>query len=384
MLFRIFTKCWNRRWLPDDFRDTNIIPLYNNKGNRRDCNNYRGISLLCIAGKVFACLLLPRLRQISDIILPESQCGFRPFRSTSDMVFSPRQLQEKSVEQSRPLYVVFIDLTKAFDTVSLYNIFKLLGCLKRWWSMSKTFPICRDVKQVCVLAPTLFGIFFSALLAHAFPEQEGIMLHTRSTGRLLNLSRLRAKTKTKRVLIRELLYADDAAIVAHSEVHLQNLCERFAKACNDFSMTINLTITVVMSLGNIHSRQAFSSAVQCLMLLRSSLVWDLLPTLRTIWTTESTNELERLRLTPGNLVLGFGKITTSQSNYRSGSNYRPLASWLFCYTAARRGAHAAAKKTSSMHFISNAFAPFLVSRGGIMSPTPPSCISPVHTTSLLS
>jgi len=57
------------------------------------------------------------------------------------------------------------------------------------------------------------------------------------------------KAKTKRVLIPELLYADDAALVAHSEMHLRNLCERFAKACNDFSMTINLKKTVVMSLG---------------------------------------------------------------------------------------------------------------------------------------
>jgi len=37
-----------------------------------------------------------------------------------------------------------------------------------------------------------------------------------------------------------------------------------------------------------------------------------------------------------------------------------------------------------MHFVSDTFAPFLVSRGGIMSPTPPSCISPIHMTSLLS
>ena len=51
VLFRIFTICWNRRCLPDDFRDTKIITLYKNKGDRRDCNNYRGISLLCIAGK---------------------------------------------------------------------------------------------------------------------------------------------------------------------------------------------------------------------------------------------------------------------------------------------------------------------------------------------
>jgi len=75
------------------------------------------------------------------------------------------------------------------------------------------------------------------------------MLHTRSTGGCLNLSRLPAKTKTKRVLIRELLYADDAALVAHSEVHLQNLCKRITKDCTDFSMTTNLKKTVVMSLG---------------------------------------------------------------------------------------------------------------------------------------
>jgi len=68
-------------------------------------------------------------------------------------------------------------------------------------------------------------------LRKTFPEEGGIMLHTRSTGGLFNLSR---------VLIRELLNANDAALVAHSEMHLQNLCERFAKTCNDFSMTINL------------------------------------------------------------------------------------------------------------------------------------------------
>jgi len=183
VLFRVFTICWNRRCLPDDFRDTNIITLYKDKGGRRDCNNYRGISLLCIAGKVFARLLLPRVRQIADRILPESQCGFRPSRSASDMVFSLRQLQEKSVEQSRSLYVVFIDLTKAFDTVSrsgLYNILKLLGCpetllsilvafyenmkarVQLDGSMSKTFPICRGVKQGCVLANIVWHNFFSS------------------------------------------------------------------------------------------------------------------------------------------------------------------------------------------------------------------------------
>jgi hypothetical protein len=63
-----------------------------------------------------------------------------------------------------------------------------------------------------VLAPTLFGIFFWLLLDHAFgTSQEGIYLRSRSDGRLFNLSRLRAKTFTGKVVLRDMLSADDAA-----------------------------------------------------------------------------------------------------------------------------------------------------------------------------
>ncbi|GFR92935.1 hypothetical protein ElyMa_000879700 [Elysia marginata] len=62
------------------------------------------------------------------------------------------------------------------------------------------FPIKRIVKQGCILAPTIFGIFFSLLLRFAFQGREdGIFLHTRSDGNLFNLSHLRAKTKVHRV-----------------------------------------------------------------------------------------------------------------------------------------------------------------------------------------
>ena len=130
-------------------------------------------------------------------------------------------------------------------------------------------------------------------------------------GGLFNLSQMCAKTKTKHLLIPEWLYVDDAALVAHSDMHLQNLCERFAKACNDFSMTINLKKTVVISVEtSIPPRILVNGSL----LLTSSLIWDLLSNLRTIWRNKSTNELEWLQLTSGDLVLGFGKITTSQSN----------------------------------------------------------------------
>ena len=110
----LFNTCWHTRTLPDELRDANIITLYKNEVDHHDCNSYRGISLLSTAGKVLSRIILPRLRSLADQILPESQAGFRPNRSTLDMIFSFQQLQEKCIEQRRPLYV---DLTKAFDYV---------------------------------------------------------------------------------------------------------------------------------------------------------------------------------------------------------------------------------------------------------------------------
>ena len=114
-------------------------------------------------------------------------------------------------------------------------------------SSSDPFPINSGVKLGCVLAPTLFNIFFSLLLPYAFSSSEdGVYLHTRSDGRLFNLARLRAKTKVWRVLIRDMLFADDAALTTHSEEALQRLINCFANACREFGLTISPKKTNVM------------------------------------------------------------------------------------------------------------------------------------------
>ena len=61
-------------------RDAKIVTLYKNKAERSDCNNYRGISLLSIVGKVFARVVLTRLEKMAERVYPESQCGFRAKR----------------------------------------------------------------------------------------------------------------------------------------------------------------------------------------------------------------------------------------------------------------------------------------------------------------
>ena len=102
-----------------------------------------------------------------------------------------------------------------------------------------------------MLAPTLFNIFFSVLLKHAFKStEEGILLRTRSDGKRFNPARLRAKTRVRKVTLRDVLFADDAALVAHSAEKLQSLLNQFSNACEAFRLTISLKKTKVMCQGN--------------------------------------------------------------------------------------------------------------------------------------
>ena len=113
--------------LPQDLKDARIVRLYKGKGDKSSCDNYRGISLLSIAGKILCKVILNRLNtHLLDEIVPESQCGFRKNRGTADMIFCTRQIQEKCKEQNKDLYILFFDLTKAFDTVSRPGLWRIL------------------------------------------------------------------------------------------------------------------------------------------------------------------------------------------------------------------------------------------------------------------
>ena len=143
-----------------------------------------GISLLLVAGKVLAKIMLTRLlKHVADLVLPESECGFRSGRCKIDISFN-RQLQEKCCEQHQDLYLAFVDLTKAFDTVNrdlLWNILRKFGCPPTFiaipqqfhtgmcaqvvmaGSQSSSFPDEVGVKQGCVLAPIIFNLLLVAM-----------------------------------------------------------------------------------------------------------------------------------------------------------------------------------------------------------------------------
>ena len=78
---------------------------------------------------------------------------------------------------------------------------------------------------------------------------EGVYLWTRSDGKLFNLSRLKAKTKIQLKFMRDILFTNNATVVAHSAEELQQLMNHFNNACQDFGFTISLKKTQLMDQG---------------------------------------------------------------------------------------------------------------------------------------
>ena len=103
-----------------------LFPYLCKKGDLRICDNLRGISLLDVVRKLFRCILQDKPQLIVERVLPESQCGFCKGRGCVDMIFTARQVFEKSREHDDPLLALFIDLCKAYaDLVSRESLWKV-------------------------------------------------------------------------------------------------------------------------------------------------------------------------------------------------------------------------------------------------------------------
>ena len=74
-LTSLFTLCWKNGVVLRDLRAAVIVALYKSKGEKSDCSNYNGVTLLSIAGKILAHVLLDRLTPaVAEELLPERQC----------------------------------------------------------------------------------------------------------------------------------------------------------------------------------------------------------------------------------------------------------------------------------------------------------------------
>ncbi|CAL4106886.1 unnamed protein product, partial [Meganyctiphanes norvegica] len=115
----IFNQAINTGQYPDALKIAKVIPLFK-KGDPHQINNYRPISLLSIINKNFEKLLYRRLYKflIKHNVLYKYQFGFRKGYSTTMALIEIVNNIKTAIDNNKFVCGIFLDLTKAFDTIN--------------------------------------------------------------------------------------------------------------------------------------------------------------------------------------------------------------------------------------------------------------------------
>ena len=177
---------------------------------KTECGNHR-ISPAAHAGKVHNKVIAGRLGDYceGENILPEEQCGFRPQRSTVDVMFVVQRLLDLARKKDTPfVHACFIDLTKSyasFDRTLLWDVLAIFGAPTKMLAVirqshdsmqaclrlddgecSDKFDVGQGLRQGCVLTPLLFNMCFTAVLRVA---EKRFLADTAITDHMVQLQR---------------------------------------------------------------------------------------------------------------------------------------------------------------------------------------------------
>ena len=141
---KLFSIVFTTGIVPGEWSQGIISPIYKNKGDRTDPDNYRGITILSCFGKLFTAVLNARLNKYLEDsnLLCEELAGFRKIYSTTDHIFNLKCLIDLYHFRGKKLYCAFIDYKKAFDSVNRIYLWQKLLSLNADGKMFKLFTTC--------------------------------------------------------------------------------------------------------------------------------------------------------------------------------------------------------------------------------------------------
>jgi len=248
----LFNRIFDSGEYPSAWTEAIVVPIHKS-GDFDNPDNYRGISLLSILGKVFSHVLNRRLTLWAEDNnkISEVQGGFRAGYSTIDNIYVLFTVVQKYLlKKSGKVYICFVDFKKAFDCVNrailwntlrkagiggkmlhiLTNIYKSVrSCVRCPESITECFDCPNGVRQGCVLSPTLFSFLINELaLEVAEKGMHGVQL----------------SPDIIQILI--ILFADDVALASYTTVGLQRQINILKEYADNFGMQVNLSKTKVI------------------------------------------------------------------------------------------------------------------------------------------
>lgn len=259
---KLFNMIYSSGHFPSSWSTGIIKPIYKKTGDRQNPDFYRPITLLSCLGKLFTSVLNERLKTYIEIhnVVGEEQLGFRDGYSTIDGAFILHSLINIMKSRKKSTYAVFVDLKKAFPSISrplllqklsnmnignkMYKTVKSMyenvkSCVALNGEMSELFSCQVGLREGECLSPILFSFYLNDLNDYLLSSSNGGININYDVNDIVHYFHMFL-----------LMYADDIVLFADSKSKLQNLLNCYADYCERWELVINTSKTKVMIFGN--------------------------------------------------------------------------------------------------------------------------------------
>ena len=265
----LYVDIWNTVSIPSSWSKSKLVAIWKgaSKGKIEDPMAYRGLQIGSSLCKILIIIIINRLREWYESQLCDQQQGFRSGRGTTDGIFITKRIQQISHKMRKKLYVLFIDLTAAFDKIERSWLFKsirqripgsqkIVDLLQKLYSYTTTalsntpddiFQIILGVRQGGPESPLLYNLYMDYVM-RVFMEQcalKGIG-YPKFYYRIPACASQGERTRVGFNQTDWLGYADDLVLVFEDNVTLQRALDEINFTFERFSLKINSTKTKTM------------------------------------------------------------------------------------------------------------------------------------------
>jgi len=245
IILQMLQKAINGEELPTEWTSAYITSIFK-KGDRRKCENYRGISVISSFGRLYGKVIKNKLEENIKDKIGDDQAGFTAGRSCIDQIYTVQQVIEKKRAKNRAIHCAFIDLKKAYDSVPRAKLWKamkelnipqqLIIAVKNMYKnnvvavkvgnkIGNNFKTTKGLLQGCSTSPTLFKLFIEQVLTPWKMKCEGMGIPVRDS------------------FLYTLSFADDQVVMAQDEEDLSFMVRKLEEEYTKNGLEINLKKT---------------------------------------------------------------------------------------------------------------------------------------------
>ena len=285
-LLKLYTTIWETLSIPKDWGHSKLITLWKGptKGKISDPSSYRGLQIGSTLCKIMMMIIINRLKTWYNNQLLDQQQGFRSERGTADGIFIAKSIQQITNKMKKPTYLLFVDLTAAFDHVERSWLFetirsrfkeefdmttiKLMEHLyeSTTTSLAETpndkFPLNCGVRQGGVESPMLYNLFMDFVMRVFIDKcKKSSIKFLKLKYKIPRSASTTGRTASGTMTVDWVGYADDLILIFDDELSLSLGISILNETFETFRLRINATKTKTMILNQKYEGREYPKTI---------------------------------------------------------------------------------------------------------------------------